>query len=144
LSIGNVLPGSVTTASSKIWFDVDTNAENGAKVYIAGLSGGLASASASHTISALSGDLAAASEGFGLRSSGVTQTSGGPLAAVSPYNGSSDVVGTVSSLMREIYSSPGPVSAGRSSVLVKAKSQVTTPSGEDYSETLTAIAAASY
>jgi hypothetical protein len=144
LNMGDLLPGSVLSASKKVWMDVDTNAENGVKVYIAGQSGGLTSQTASHTILALTGNLAGANEGFGIQSGSATQAAGGPLAATSPYNGTSDNVGTLSALMRELYSSSGPVSSGRTSVLIKAKTQTTTPSGSDYSETLTAIAAASY
>lgn len=145
VSLGTLNIGSVTTASEKIWIDLDTNAEQGAFVYLYADGSGLTSATRSYTISSSSVDLTGVSEGFGIRSNSASQSSGGPLAAVSPYNGANDVVGILDTSTRNIYTSSGaPITAGRGSMLVKAKATTTTPSATDYTSTLTMIASATF
>jgi hypothetical protein len=88
--------------------------------------------------------LTALAEGFGAQTASATQTTGGPLAAVAPYNGAGNNVGVTDNLIRQIFSTPGPVTGGRGSFILKAKTQGITPSSNDYTEILTAIAAASF
>ena len=98
-----------------------------------------------YTITSASADLASASEGFGVQGVSKTQSSGGPLDYVSPYNGSSDNVGVVDSTIREIFStSTSPISGGRGSFVLKARASGNTPAANDYGDTLTLVAAASY
>lgn len=144
VAMGNVLAGSVITASDRVWFDLASNAESGGNIYIYSQNGGLSSAVAAYTIASATADLASASEGFGVRSNSATQSSGGPISAVSPYDGSSDNVGIINSLIREIYTSSNPLSGGRTSFLLKAKSSNLTPPSTDYAETITAIAAGKF
>ncbi len=145
LSLGTLTSGSVVTSTSSIWIDLSTNAAAGGSVYVYGSSGGLYSASSGYTISGVSADLSATSEGFGLRSTSVTQGAGGPLAAVSPYNGASDNVGTVATTAQPIYTSTAaPITSGRASFVVKAKAQAVTPAAGDYTEILTLIAAGTF
>jgi hypothetical protein len=145
LAIGSLTPGSVVTASDKIWVDLDTTAEYGAYVYVAGANQGLRSTTQAYTISAISGDLGAQPEGFGLRTATVAQSAGGPLAAVSPYNGASNTVGGPTTVLDEIVSSTAaPITAGRASFEVKAKIKNITPAGSDYAEIITLVAAALY
>lgn len=144
LAIGSLIANTVVTGTNKIWFDLDTNANSGGKIYVYSQNGGLASAAKSYTISSATADLSSASEGFGAQSSSSTQSSGGPITATSPYNVTSDNVGILNSTIREIYSSPAPITGGRTSFSLKAKSRTITPASDDYSETITAIAAGNF
>lgn len=145
VSLGDLSAGSVTTASDRVWLDLTTNAESGGFIYIYSTNGGLNSSTTSYTITSATGDLSALSEGFGIRSNSVAQSSGGPLAAQSPYNVSADNVGVTDTTIRNIYTSSGnPISGGRASFLLKAKASSITPSSSDYTETLTIIASASF
>lgn len=145
LDIGTLSAGSVTTGSDKIWIDLTTNAAGGGSVYVYGNTGGLYSQTANYTISGVSANLSAVSEGFGLQSASVSESSGGPFAAVSPYNGSSENVGIVSTNPQTVFdSSSAPITSGRSSMTVKAKIKDLTPASTDYTETLTFIAAGNF
>lgn len=145
LSLGTLVPAAVTTATDKIWIDLNTNAEQGAFVYgyTSGL--GLTSASAGYTITSVSGDLDVFSEGFGIRSDSTAQTTGGPLAAQAPYNSSGNTVGILNSTARLIFSSSNqPITGGRGSLQIKAKASTSTPAAADYSTILTLIASSSF
>ncbi len=145
IAVGQLSPGSVTTATNKIWVDLDTNSESGAFVYIYSSGTGLTSTNASYTLTSATANLASVDEGYGLRVESVTQSSGGPLAAVSPYNGASDNVGIVSTTSRNILTSSGNrISSGRSAILVKAKASGLTPASSDYTDTITLIASATF
>ncbi len=145
LGIGSLSPGSVTTASEKAWIDFSTNANNGGFVSISGTNSGLASTTASHTITSATADLTAQPTGYGAISSSVDQTSGGPMEALSPYNGASNNVGVLDTTKRYIYdSSASPVTGGRVSFSLKAKASSTTPSANDYTDTLTVLVTGSF
>ncbi len=145
LAFGTLNVGSVTTANERIWVDLDTNADQGAFVYVSTNNAGLTSTTASYTIASATQNLASASEGFGIRVESLTQSSGGPLAAVSPYNGSNDSVGILDTTTRTVVNSgSAPISAGRASFLVKAKASTSTPSANDYATTITLIASATF
>lgn len=145
LDFGDLSLGSVSTASDKIWVDITTNAEYGGYVYISGENSGLKSSILNYTITSASVDLTGASEGFGAQSSSVTQSSGGPLAAVAPYDGASQNVGVLDTTTRELYSSSGSqISGGRGSFLLKAKASTTTPAADDYTEILTIVMAGTF
>lgn len=145
VSIGELTMGSVTTASQKVWVDVDTNANFGAYVYVYDAYAGLRSAATNYTISSASTNLTSVSQGFGLQESTVTQTSGGPLAMSSPYNGASENVGAISTALSELfYTSASPIVGGRGSFVIKAKTASTTPSASDYTDTLTLIASSTF
>jgi len=145
VAFGDLSVGSVTTATNKVWVDFDTNAEYGGYVYISGQNSGLKSSVLNYTISSSSVDLAGQSEGFGAQNNSDTESSGGPLAPQSPYNGASENVGVIDTTIRELYSSSGSqIGAGRGSFTLKAKAANTTPSADDYTETLTIISSASF
>jgi hypothetical protein len=145
VSLGELTPGSITTATNRVWIDLSTNAEAGAYVYVYDQYGGLRSANHNYTISSVTNDLSGVSEGFGIQGETVGQTSGGPLAAVSPYDGSGNSVGIVSTTIRELFStSGGPITAGRGSFLLKTKPGTTTPASGDYTDTLTFIASSTF
>ena len=147
VAIGNLTPGSVTTASDKVWVSISTNATNGGLIYILGTNMGLLSSTASHTINAVSSDLSnvGVTEGYGAQNNSVGQTSGGPMEAVSPYDGAGDNVGILDTAKRTIYDSSGaPVTSGRVSFTLKAKASNTTPAANDYSDVLTVLATGSF
>lgn len=145
VDFGDLTSGSVTTASDRVWIDLTTNAENGGYVYVYSSNGGLNSSTTNYTITSTTGDLSSLNEGFGIQSNSVAETSGGPLVALSPYNSSSDNVGVTDSTIRNLYASSGnPISQGRASFLLKAKTSSLTPSSSDYTETLTIIASGSF
>lgn len=145
LNIGQLSPGSVTSATDKVWVSLATNATNGGLIYILGTNTGLLSNKAGYTISAVSNDLSSVGEGYGAQNNSATQTSGGPMEAISPYNGTSNNVGILDTAKRTIYDSSGaPVVGGRVSFTIKAKASNTTPSANDYTDTLTVLATGSF
>ena len=139
--MGELGIGSITTASQKIWIDIDTNAAAGGYVYLYDQYAGLRSSHSNYTISSATADLSGVNEGFGLQSASTAQSAGGPLVALSPYNGVSENVGVVNPTVNEVFhTSSSPITAGRASLIVKAKVSNFTPSSTDYSDTLTFIA----
>lgn len=145
LDIGSLTPGNVVTATDKIWIDLDTNSEGGGFVYIYNSVNGLQSTSSSYTITSASNNLAAAQEGYGARVENVSESSGGPFEAESPYDQSGDVVGVLDTTTRTIFnSSSAPVNGGRGSILIKAKASAVTPASGDYASVLTMIASGSF
>lgn len=142
VAFGDLTVGSVTTATDKIWIDIDTNGDNGAQVFIKGTNGSLVS-SQGNTITSLTADLSVQSQGWGIQGNTTGQTAGGPLNFISPYNGSSENVGIINTTLQPLLSSSTSLTAGRASILLKTKINATTPAAE-YSETLTLIAAGSF
>ncbi|HTE22293.1 MAG TPA: hypothetical protein VK674_04605, partial [Candidatus Limnocylindria bacterium] len=143
-NFGTLLAGTVADSPERIWIDLETNGASGGTVFIASANTGLKSLATTYTISALTGDLTSLSEGFGAQSASATQSGGGPLTAQSPYTGASNNVGITDTLLRQAYVSSSPITAGRGSLLLKAKSKTDTPAAIDYTDTLTLIAAASF
>lgn len=145
LSLGNLTPGAVTSANDKVWITLATNATNGGLIYILGTNTGLLSSSVGYTISAVSNDLSSVSEGYGAQNNSTSQSSGGPMEAISPYDGAGNNVGTLDTAKRTIYDSSGaPVTDGRVSFSIKARASNTTPSANDYADTLTVLATGSF
>jgi hypothetical protein len=146
IDMGDLTAGSVIDSAEKIWVDIATNGELGAKVYVQGTNAGLFSSTASHLIEAVSGDLGsgAIAKGFGAQGFSVAETSGGPLVITTLYDKTDDNVGITDQSIREIFTSALPVSGGRGSFVLKAKSSAITPAAADYSETLTVIASGSF
>ena len=139
-----LVPNTVIDSTEKIWVSLDTNAQSGGKVFISSLHSGLQSIAASKTIASATADLALASEGFGGQSASVAQTSGGPLAASSPYASSTQNVGLFDTTIRPLYTSSGPIVGGRGQLQLKARATSSTPAGQDYNDTLTLIASGSF
>ncbi len=144
IDFGNLLPGSVVDSPQRVWVSLDTNGESGGKVYLSSQNAGLHSTTSAYTIGALTGDLSAQAEGFGVQAASATQSAGGPLVTSSPYNGASQNVGLVDQTIRDLFTAAAPITAGRGSFILKAKSKPLTPSSSDYTEILTAIASASF
>lgn len=135
--------GSVVDGNATADIGLTTNALNGGSVYIKS-SGLLASISAGFSISSATADLSAANSGYGAIVTSATQSSGGPLTAVSPFNGAVNNVGVLSTSLQQILSTSSAVSGGTASITLKAKADATTPSASDYSDTLTIIASMIY
>ena len=145
VAFGTLATGSVTTATDKVWLDLASNAEGGGFVYVYGAGTGLTSIAAGHTIPSVTANLAVTSEGYGMRVDYVTQSAGGPLVAVSPYDGSAENVGVIDTTSRTVLSSSSaPITAGRGSFLLKASTDTMTPAASDYTETLTVVASATF
>lgn len=141
---GNLLPATVTTASNKIWVNLSTNAENGAQVYLNSANAGLKSTAKTTTISSATADLSSVSTGYGVQVVSMTQTTGGPLSSLSPFNGSTNNVGVLATLLKPIYSSAGPVTGGNAAFKLMAKAAQSTPAASDYADTVTLTAAAQF
>jgi hypothetical protein len=144
LDVGNLTSGSVVTATNKIWIDLDTNAQYGGQVFISDANNGLKSATTNYTITSSTTNLTSVTNGFGLVGDTVTQNSGGPLVFQSPYNSGSNNVGVVDTSLRLILASSTAVTAGRASILVKAKASETIPAATDYADLFTVIAAGAF
>jgi hypothetical protein len=129
--------GSVTSGDASVIANVTTNAENGGSLLLKDGNGGLTSSSKAYTIPSASVDLTSANSGYGAQVSGVSQTSGGPVAAVSPFNGSSNSVGVLSSSWQQLASFSNPITSGNVTMALKAKTDITVPAAADFSDTLT-------
>lgn len=143
VAMGLLLAGTVVNSPSDIGLTFATNANSGGDVYISGLNGGLKSTAVTSTITSVTGDLSALSRGYGARVS-ATGASSGTLSSVSPYNGASNNVGIISSTIQKILSAAAPVTGGTGSVTLKAKSASNDPAANDYTDTLTLLASASF
>lgn len=139
ITFDDLVAGSIIDSPQRIWVDFSTNGEAGGFVYVYGQNGGLYSDSVNFTIPSLTGNLGNQGQGMGAQSVSATQ-----LTAQYPYNDTGDVVGIINSTIRPIYKATGPVTAGRASFIIKAKSSNITKAASDYSETLTIIAAGNF
>jgi hypothetical protein len=141
-----LLAGSVVTATNKIWLTLNTNANNGAFIFGNGQNGGLSSSSTGHLIPTptTSADLSTLSEGFGEQDSSVTQTYGGPLYGLAPFNVTGTNVGQDYTSLEEMFGTNDPITSGVGSISLLAKSNALDPAASDYTETLTEVAAESF
>jgi hypothetical protein len=144
VSFGTLTSGNVGTTGTTINLGLSTNATNGANLYIRSKNAGLKSASTSSTLASATADLGAVGTGYGAQSSSVSQTSGGPLTALSPYNSGSSSVGLLDTSNRGLYTSAGPIAGGAASLVLKAKSTATSVAANDYTDVLTLVAAGNF
>lgn len=143
VDIGQLTPSTVVTAATAVTVSVDTNSTGGGTVYIYDSNGGLKSPAMNYTISAVSADLGVVAEGYGIRGTSVSQTAGGPMEILTPYNGAGTNVGTVSQTNQPLFDTNGsPVTAGQGVFEIKAKASAVTREGTDYADTITLIATA--
>lgn len=143
-AFGALTPGSVANSPTNIGVDFATNADAGGKVYVYSANGGLKSTRVGYTITSATANLAAVNEGFGAQIASVSQTSGGPLSKVSPYNGSSNNVGALNTTVTQLLETLNPIVGGTSAVQLQVRASGTTPAATDYADTLTFIAAAAF
>ncbi len=141
IGFSGLAPGVVQAADEDALLGLSSNALNGGSIYVQGQNNGLTSLLASYTITSATANLASALSGYGAQVISVSQTSGGPLAAVAPFNGAVDNVGILSNSPSPFTTTSGPISNASSTLRLKAKTESTVPSANDYSDTLTFIAA---
>lgn len=144
VGIGSLSVGNIGTATDTINLGLTTNAVSGANLYILSKNSGLKSVSAASIITSASVDLGSVTTGYGAQSSSASQSSGGPLTALSPYNGASNIVGIVDNSNRGLYTSAGPITSGVASLLLKAKAASTVVAANDYTDVLTIVAAGNF
>jgi len=145
VAIGQLTPQTVVTAPSTVTVTVSSNGTSGATVYIKDASSGLFSPTMNYTISAVSGDLGSISEGYGIRGTSTSQSSGGPMEILSPYNGTGTTVGTLSSNNQILFDSTGqPITSGQGIFEIKARAANITKAASDYADTVTIIASSSF
>ncbi len=141
IALGTLTPGTVTTGVTTITNTVSSNANNGVVIFISDTNSGLSSSSSGDSMGAVTGDLASLQSGFGIQGTSVSQSSGGPMEVLSPYNVSGTQVGTVSTTNVNIFDSTNaPVTSGQASFVVKAKPSVNTKIASDYADTITIVA----
>jgi len=139
--LGNLNSGSIVT-SSTITTTFSTNAYNGGSIYLLGSNVGLYSTATNYTIkvSPPTGDLTSLSEGFGAQS----QSANGGVTAQPPYTSSGNTVGTIYTSYVPIYAASAPVTSSTETLNLQARASTITPAANDYTVTLTFVAAASY
>ncbi|HUC89737.1 MAG TPA: hypothetical protein VMR45_02960 [Patescibacteria group bacterium] len=134
----NSLPvGTVTASDANIITNITTNAKGGGQLLIFSKNGGLHSATTGYTLASATADLDSASSGYGGQISGTSQTSGGPLIALTPYNNNGNNVGVLASSWQQIASFGSPIVSGSATLALKAKTDSLAPPASDYSDTLT-------
>lgn len=141
VAFNSLAPNTVVDANADPLLGLTTNAMFGGKVYIYDINSGLKSSESSYTINSVTTDLASANMGYGAQVIATNQASGGPITAVSPYDGNAENVGFISNLPQPILTTAGPVNTGTSTIRLKAKTDITVPAASDYSDTVTFIAA---
>ncbi len=145
VTIGSLAPNTVITAGTTVTATVSTNGTGGAIVSLYGTNNGLKSTGTNYTISSSTSDLTAATEGYGIQGTTITQTSGGPMEILSPYNVASNNVGAVTTTKQPIFDSTGsPVTSGQGTFKIMAKAGTTTKAASDYKDTVTIIASGTF
>jgi hypothetical protein len=141
MSFASLAPGSVFNADADATLSLTTNANLGGSIYIKDSNNGLLSSTAAYTLSSTSTDLTSGARGYGAIVTAASQSSGGPIAASAPYNGTGNNVGVISSSLRELANTSAAVTGASLTVRLKAKTDITVPSSSDYADTLTFVAA---
>lgn len=143
-TFASLTPGTVATASGNPIVGFSTNAYNGGYAYIVSTNGGLTSASQSTTITSASADLSAVNSGYGAQVTSVTQSSGGPLTSLSPFNVATNNVGALTTNLQPIFSTTTPIGSASGTFKLMAKAFINTPPATDYTDTLTVVLAMNY
>jgi hypothetical protein len=128
---------SVVSGDASIIATITTNAKNGGAILLRDQNTGLASSTKSYTVSSATADLAVATRGYGAQVSSVSQSSGGPLASASPFNGASNAVGGLTTSLQEVATFSSPINGGSLTFALKAKTDITVPSSADFVDALT-------
>lgn len=143
-NFSGLVPGTVFAANADVNVALTTNALNGGAVYIQSSNSALFSASQSYSITSATTDLASAAKGYGAQVTSVSQASGGPLTAQSPFNGSADNIGGLTTALQQFLTTTGPITTGASTLRLKAKADSIVPAATDFGDQLTIIAAMNY
>lgn len=140
----SLTPSSVVSGNFDALVGLTSNALNGGTVYVKSNNGSLLSALAGSSIPSATADLSVATSGYGAQVISTSQSSGGPLASASPFNGASNNVGVLSTALQPIVNTSAAVTTGNATVRLKAKATAITPSAGDYADTLTFVAAMNF
>jgi len=144
IAFGAINVNSINNSPNNIGTDFATNADYGGSVYIYSKNGGLKSTSNGYIITSATANLVGVGEGFGAQILSVSQSSGGPLVKVTPFDGSANSVGVLATTVSSLLNSTAPLVGGTASTQLQVKPSFIAPAKNDYSETLTVIAAASF
>lgn len=137
VDFSSLSPGSVVSANATVLADITTNALHGGSILIRSQNAGLVSLVGSNTINSASADLALAGSGYGAQVTSTSQSSGGPITEATPFDGAGDTVGALSMVLQQLANFSGPVTGGSVTTTLKAKATATTPSANDYADTVT-------
>jgi hypothetical protein len=140
----SLLAGSVANSATNIGVDFETNADSGGSVYIYSTGALTSSLRPGTPINSSTADLSSATNGYGAQIASVTQSSGGPLAKLSPYNLASNNVGQIATTVATILNSSSPLVGGQAAIQLQAKADTLTKAASDYTDTITIVAAASF
>lgn len=144
VGFSGLVAGSVFSGDADILLALSSNALSGGSVYVQDASSGLASVRAGFTIPSATADLNVATSGFGAQVISATQTSGGPFVSQVPFNGVTNNVGLLTTVLRSMLSSTAPIITGTATVRLKARADAITPSSSDYSDGVTFVAAMTF
>lgn len=142
----NLAAGSIGVTTGKT-ITINTNATNGWFAWAFDSSTGLISAAASHTIASTTpgttATLSAGTEGYVFGITSITQGSGaGTTSATTAYNSNGTTTGSgLDGTIRQIASSTGTASGAILTVKELAAISALTPSGTDYTDTITILGA---
>lgn len=134
----NLLAGSVAT-SGNIGIDFSTNADAGGSVYIYSTGSLTSTAQPGTPINSATADLGSSPKGYGARV--VTASS---ITANSPFNGSGNNVGLLSTTIQTILNAGSPVTSNGNQIQLQAKSDSLTKAAGDYADIITIVAAAAF
>jgi hypothetical protein len=149
--LGTLTTGSVSGSNhstiNSIWFDIASNAPSGTAINVASLNGNLKSTSTpGDTIASATGTMAAGTANYGAC---VNSVSG--LTDVSPFAGatctstpSGNTVGVLTIAAQNIFTTTGPVAAGRGEMFIDAAISGSTVAHSDYGDTLTFTASGTF
>lgn len=156
VALGDLIPGTVTTAINQIWVNLGTNASNGANVYIRDTNSKLYSSSTQEEIPSESEDLSLdlnSNGGYGVKivTSETNQSALGPLQEASGYSTISvHEVGALTASNSLIFftdttgSNSGPIAGGRGSIYIKALSINIDSASQDFTDNIIFIAVSNF
>ena len=145
VSIGALTPNNVITAGNTVTATMSTNGTGGGIISVYGTNNGLLSSNVNYTISSSTTNLTSATEGYGIQATTTGQTTGGPMESLSPYNGSSNNVGAVTTSKQAIFDSTGsPITSGTGTFQIMAKASGVTKAASDYTDIITIIASGTF
>jgi hypothetical protein len=132
-----------TSGVNEIYVDLDTNAASGVAVDVRNANGsnGLSSSSTSDNIPSATGAL---TTGTNDGRYGIAAASLSGLSVVAPYTQAAGNVGVLSSTFAGLFTVSGPVASASGQVNVRAISGVLSAAADDYTDTLTFRATATF
>lgn len=136
--------GSVFDADADPQIAITTNALLGGTVYINDAYSGLKSNASGYTLPSSIADLTASNRGYGGQVVSTGQSGGGPIYPVTPFDGINNNVGGLNTTLQPIIGSSSAVTNATAIIRLKAKTDITVPSSNDYADTITLTAAMSF